>query len=62
MINANVPLTHEEFASMQEIGKVMQRIILPAHCDLLISLGYITHDDGCLRLTNAGRKRLATNK
>jgi len=56
------PLSPEVFASLQEIGKVMQRIILPAHRDLLVSLGYIETADGCLRLTDAGRKRLAAGK
>ncbi len=52
-------LNRDEFASLQEIGKVMQRIITPAHRDLLIAFGYVVVVDGCLRLTDAGRKRLA---
>ncbi len=34
-------LNRDEFASLQEIGKVMQRIITLAHRDLLIAFGYV---------------------
>jgi hypothetical protein len=61
-VTARTPLSREEFASLQEIGKAMQRSILPAHRDLLISLEYIAPGDGGLRLTDAGRKRLAAGR
>ena len=62
IVSRTPPLSSEELVSLQEIGKVMQRIILPAHRDLLISLGFLKIADGCPRLTDAGQKRLAAGK
>jgi hypothetical protein len=55
-------LNRDEFASLQAIGKAMHRSIPPAHRDLLIAFGYGAVIDGSLRLTDAGRKRLADGK
>ncbi len=55
-------LNRDEFASLQEIGKVMQRIITPAHRNLLIAFGYVIVVDGGIRLTDAGHKRLAAGR
>jgi hypothetical protein len=54
------PLTREEFASLQHCAKgPMHRTIPPEHKDRLILLGYILELPGELRLTNAGRQRIA---
>ena len=59
MTAAKAQLTPEEFCALREIGKVMQRIIVPAHRERLIELGYVREDGGGLVLTDAGRVRLA---
>ena len=62
--NLTAPLSREEFASLQEIGKGgrIQRIIPAEHRDRLISLGYIAERLHGLRLTDAGRTRLAAGR
>jgi hypothetical protein len=61
--NLTAPLSHEEFASLQEVGKgLMQRVIPARHRDRLISLGYIAERRGGLVLTNAGRMRLEAGR
>jgi hypothetical protein len=47
---------------LQEIGKVMQRIVLPAHRERLIELGYVEEGRTGLILTNVGRLRLSDRK
>jgi hypothetical protein len=57
------PLTHEEFASLQDCAKGLMHRATPAeHKDRLIQLGYIQELSGGLRLTNAGRLRIAEGK
>src|SRR6266581_2097261 len=54
------PLTHEEFVSLRDCAKgLMHRAIPAEHKDRLIQLGYIQELSGGLRLTNAGRLRVA---
>jgi len=54
------PLTHEEFGSLGNCAKgLMQRTIPAERKDRLIQLGYIQELSGELRLTNAGRLRIA---
>ena len=54
------PLTHEEFVSLRDCAKGLMRRAAPAeHKDRLIQLGYIQELSGGLRLTNAGRLRVA---
>ena len=61
--NLTAPLSYEEFASLQEIGKgLVQGIIPPEHREQLISLGYIAERLSALGLTNAGRIRLAAGR
>jgi len=61
--NLAAVLSHEEFASLQEVGKgFMQRAIPHAHRDRLITLGYIVDLVGNLRLTDAGRVRLGAGR
>jgi hypothetical protein len=61
--NLTAPLSHEEFASLQEVDKgLMQRVIPAEYRDRLISLGYITERRGGLVLTNAGYMRLAAGR
>jgi hypothetical protein len=56
------PLTPEEFVSLRNCAKgPMHRTILPEHKDRLIQLGYILELPE-LRLTNAGRLRIAEGK
>jgi hypothetical protein len=57
------PLTHEEFASLQHCAKGLMHHAIPAeHKARLIQLGYIQELSGGLRLTNAGRLRIAEGK
>jgi hypothetical protein len=57
------PLTHEEFGSLRDCAKgLMHRAIPAEHKDRLIQLGYIQELSGGLRLTNAGRLRIAEGK
>jgi hypothetical protein len=57
------PLTHEEFVSLRDCAKgLMHRVIPAEHKDRLIQLGYIQELSGGLRLTNAGRLRIAEGK
>jgi hypothetical protein len=57
------PLTHEEFVSLRDCAKgLMHRTIPAEHKDRLIQLGYIQELSGGLRLTNAGRQRIAEGK
>jgi hypothetical protein len=54
------PLTPEEFVSLRSCAKgPMHRTIPPEHKDRLIRLEYILELPGELRLTNAGRQRIA---
>ena len=54
------PLTHEEFVSLRYCAKgLMHRTVPAEHKDRLIQLGYIQELSGGLRLTNAGRLRVA---
>ena len=54
------PLTHEEFVSLRDCAKgLMHRAVPTEHKDRLIRLGYIQELSGGLRLTNAGRLRVA---
>jgi hypothetical protein len=56
----SAPLTHEEFVSLRHCAKgLMHRTIPAEHKDRLIQLGYIQELSGGLRLTNAGRLRIA---
>jgi hypothetical protein len=58
-MTAKARLTSEEFAALQEVGKVMQRIILPAHRERLLELKYVMETPGGgLVLTDTGRLRL----
>jgi hypothetical protein len=57
------PLTHEEFVSLQDCATGLMHRATPAeHKDRLIQLGYIQELSGGLRLTNAGRLRIAEGK
>jgi len=59
----SAPLTHEEFVSLRDCAKgLMHRTIPAEHKDRLIQLGYIQELSGGLRLTNAGRLRIAEGK
>ena len=59
----SAPLTDEEFVSLRDCAKgVMHRTIPAEHKDRLIQLGYIQELSGGLRLTNAGRLRIAEGK
>jgi hypothetical protein len=63
MAPAPPPLTHEEFVSLRDCAKgLMHRAIPAEHTDRLIQLGYIQELSGGLRLTNAGRLRIAEGK
>jgi hypothetical protein len=54
------PLTHDEFVSLRDCAKgLMHRTVPAEHKDRLIQLGYIQELSGGLRLTNAGRLRVA---
>ena len=54
------PLTHEEFVSLRDCAKgLMHRAISAEHKDRLIKLGYMQELSGGLRLTHAGRLRIA---
>ena len=54
------PLTHEEFVSLRDCAKGLTHRAIPVeHKDRLIQLGYIQELSGGLRLTNAGRLRIA---
>jgi hypothetical protein len=56
-------LTREEFVSLRDGAKgLMHRAIPAEHKDRLIQLGYIQELSGGLRLTNAGRLRIAEGK
>jgi hypothetical protein len=56
----SAPLTHEEFVSLRDCAKGLMHHTIPAeHKDRLIQLGYIHELSGGLRLTNAGRLRIA---
>jgi hypothetical protein len=56
----SAPLTHEEFVSLQACAKGLIHRTIPAeHKVRLIQLGYIQELSGGLRLTNAGRHRIA---
>lgn len=64
-----VPLSAEEFASLEEVGKrPMQRTIPDKHRDRLVAAGYVRevvdHSAGvsALALTGAGRRRLEAGK
>jgi hypothetical protein len=53
-------LTHEEFVSLRDCAKGVVHYLIPAeHKERLIKLGYIQELSGGLRLTNAGRRRIA---
>ena len=52
-------LNRNQFELLRAIGNAMHRFITPAHRDLLIAFGYVAVVDGGLRLTDAGRERLA---
>ena len=57
------PLTHEEFVSLHDCAKGLAHQPMPAeHKERLIQLGYILELSGGLRLTNAGRLRIAEGK
>ncbi len=59
----SAPLTHEEFVSLRDCAKSLMHRTIPAeHKDRLIQLGYIQELSGGLRLTNAGRLRIAEGK
>jgi len=60
----SAPLTHKEFVSLRDCANkgLMQRTIPAEHKDRLIQLGYIQELSGGLRLTNAGRRRIAEGK
>ncbi len=61
--DSSAPLTHEEFVSLRDCAKgLMHRTIPAEHKDRLIQLGYIQELSGGLRLTNAGRLRIAGGK
>ena len=54
------PLTHEEVVSLRDCAKGLTHRSIPVeHKDRLIQLGYIQELSGGLRLTNAGRLRVA---
>ena len=54
------PLTHEEFVSLRDCAKgVVHHLIPVEHKERLIKLGYIQELSGGLRLTSAGRQRIA---
>ena len=56
----SAPLTHEEFVSLRDCAKDLVHRTIPAeHKDRLIQLGYVQELSGGLRLTNAGRLRIA---
>jgi hypothetical protein len=59
----SAPLTHEESVSLRDCARgLMHRTIPAEHKDRLIQLGYIQELSGGLRLTNAGRLRIAEGK
>ena len=59
----SAPLAHDEFVSLRDCAKgLMHRTIPAEHKDRLIQLGYIQELSGGLRLTNAGRLRIAEGK
>ena len=59
----SAPLTHEEFVSLRDCAKGLVHRTIPAeHKDRLIQLGYVQELSGGLRLTNAGRLRIAEGK
>ena len=53
------PLTREEFASLRDGAKGLMHRIPPEHKARLIELGYIEEVFGGIRLTSAGRMRIA---
>jgi hypothetical protein len=53
------PLTREEFVSLQDGAKGLMHRIPPEHKARLIELGYIEEVLGGIRLTAAGRTRIA---
>jgi hypothetical protein len=59
-LRKEVPMTHKEFVSLRDCAKgLMHRTIPAEHKDRLIQLGYIQELSGGLRLSNAGRLRIA---
>jgi hypothetical protein len=60
----DVPLTPEEFAALQEVGKgITQGAPIPAeHRARLIELGLIRENVGGLCITGAGSMRIAIGK
>jgi hypothetical protein len=56
------PLTHEEFVSLRDGAKGMLHRIPAKHKARLIELKYIEEFLGGLRLTSAGRMRIAASK
>ena len=69
VIPLSVPLTSEEFASLNEVGKKsMQPTIPDKHRDRLVAAGYVREivrhsgSVGALALTGRGRQRLESGK
>ncbi len=54
-----VPLTREEFVSLRDGAKGLMHRIPSEHKARLIELGYIEEVFGGIRLTSAGRMRIA---
>jgi len=63
MAPAPPSLIYEEFVSLRDCAKGLTHRAIPVeHKDRLIQLGYIQELSGGLRLTNAGRLRIAEGK